>query len=103
MVPIQLWATPIWGRARSWSLNPTAFIMARAGARSGPSRRTRLLLRGSTGMATTPFSLLAKRRGGRILQQVAEAGQRVAVPTQGRDEGRQHVDRPRSGTWDAVR
>src|SRR5215475_12329377 len=50
MVPIQLWATPIWGRDRSSSVNPTAFIMARAGARSGPSRRTRLFERGSAAM-----------------------------------------------------
>ena len=48
MVPIQEWATPICGRERSASLKPTAFIMARAAARSGPSRRTRLCLRGST-------------------------------------------------------
>ena len=47
IVPIQEWATPICGRERSSSLKPTAFIMARAGARSGPSRRTRLRLRGS--------------------------------------------------------
>ena len=51
MVPIQEWATPIWGRERSWSLKPTAFIMARAAARSVPSRRTRLRLRGSTAIA----------------------------------------------------
>ena len=47
MVPIQQWATPIWGRARSSSVNPTAFIIARAGARSGPSSSVRLLCRGS--------------------------------------------------------
>ena len=47
IVPIQEWATPICGRARSWSVKPTAFIMARAAARSVPSRSTRLLWRGS--------------------------------------------------------
>ena len=36
---IQVFATPTSGRDRSWSLNPTALSMARAGARSAPMRR----------------------------------------------------------------
>ena len=54
IVPIQLWATPICGRLRSSSENPTAFIMARAAERSVPSRRTRLFERGSTAIFGSP-------------------------------------------------
>src|SRR5688572_23457572 len=50
MVSIHEWATPTWGRARSSSVKPIAFIIARAPARSGPSRSTRLLCRTSKGM-----------------------------------------------------
>src|SRR3972149_1826083 len=52
---IQQWATPTSGRARSSSVNPTAFSMARAGARSGPSRSVRLLWRGSEDMGGSFF------------------------------------------------
>jgi hypothetical protein len=42
IVSIQVVATPISGRARSSSLKPTPFSIARAGARSGPSVRAAL-------------------------------------------------------------
>ena len=54
IVPIQLWATPICGRFRSSSENPTAFIMARAAERSVPSSKTRLFERGSTAIFGSP-------------------------------------------------
>src|SRR5713226_4645158 len=43
MTSIQVLATPTSGRDRSSSVNPTALSMARAGARPGPSTRSRLL------------------------------------------------------------
>src|SRR5262245_22677117 len=49
---IQQWATPTSGRERSSSVNPTARKYVRAAARSAPSRRTRLLWRGSNGMVS---------------------------------------------------
>jgi hypothetical protein len=42
MISIQVCATPMSGLDRSWSVYPTAFIIARAGAREGPSRRVLL-------------------------------------------------------------
>jgi hypothetical protein len=42
IVSIQLVATPMSGRARSSSVKPTPFSIARAGARSGPSVRAAL-------------------------------------------------------------
>ncbi len=47
IVSVQVLATPTIGRARSASEYPTAFRYERARARSGPSRRTWLLWRGS--------------------------------------------------------
>ena len=47
MVPIQQCATPTCGRDRSASVKPTAFIIERATARSGPSSSARLMCRGS--------------------------------------------------------
>src|SRR6266849_4870432 len=99
MVPIQLCATPICGRARSWSEKPTAFIMARAGARSAPSRRTRLLRRVS--MAIT--GLLCRINEVRaILQQVAERNQRIALRSQHPDHRGQRLDEARPGAGDSV-
>src|SRR4029453_9215195 len=101
MGPIQLWPPPIWGRARSSSEKPTAFIMARAGARSGPSRRTRLLWRGSVVITRLPCRERSSRRGGGpgILQQVAERSQRIPVGPQalvhGGKRGDQGLPRPR--------
>src|SRR5688500_10141587 len=43
MISIQVLATPMMGRARSSSVKPTAFSMARAGARPGPTKSSRLL------------------------------------------------------------
>src|SRR5690349_4838395 len=117
MVPIHEWATPIWGRARSSSLKPTAFIMARAAARSGPSRRTRLCLRGSTAIGDS-FVVGRARELGAILQQLAERDQRVALCAKpGHERGQvlheapararypvrvvQVVDGPRAGARDA--
>src|SRR5882672_1443135 len=100
MVPIQEWATPIWGRLRSSSLKPTAFIMARAAERSVPSRRTRLRLRGSTAIGDS-FVVACLVRG--ILQQVAERDQRVALLAQARDERGQVRDEPRPRSRHAVR
>src|SRR5687767_15352379 len=56
MTSIQVLATPIKGRERSSSVKPTAFSMARAGARPGPTRRSRLFNRGAWCMNL--FSLL---------------------------------------------
>src|SRR6266542_8324 len=121
IVPIQLCATPIWGRTRSWSLKPTAFIMARAGARSGPSRRTRLWRRGSTGISD---SFWIRRRGAsapdgrgshppglddlpafvssRILQQVGERGEGIARLPERSDETRQRLHDPSARPRHAV-
>src|SRR5712692_1360318 len=99
MVPIQEWATPICGRARSWSVKPTAFIMARAAARSVPSRRTRLLRRVSIAIT----GLLCRMNEVRaILQQVAEPNQRIALRSQHPDHRRQRLDEARSGAGDSV-
>ena len=42
MTSIQVLATPMIGRDKSSSVNPTAFNIARAGARSGPTSKSRL-------------------------------------------------------------
>src|SRR5439155_21965531 len=54
MVSIQVLATPMIGLARSSSVKAMAFSMARAGARSRPSRRMRLRCRGSNVMVGLP-------------------------------------------------
>src|SRR3970040_671079 len=92
MVPIQEWATPICGRARSWSEKPTAFIMARAGARSGPSRRTRLLRRVSIAITGLLYRMNEVRA---ILQQVAERSQRIALRPERPEHRRQRLHKPR--------
>src|SRR5712691_7038893 len=99
IVPIQECATPICGCARSLSVNPTAFIMARAGARSVPSRRTRLLLRGSLAISGLLCRINAVRA---ILQQVAEAGQRIALRGEHGEHGRQRLCDARARAGHAV-
>src|SRR6266446_4435889 len=89
MVPIQEWATPICGCARSRSEKPTAFIMARAGARSVPSRRTRLLWRGSLAISGLLWRMNEVRA---ILQEVAERSQRIALRREHDDHRRQSFD-----------
>src|SRR6266545_4052574 len=99
IVPIQECATPICGCARSRSEKPTAFIMARAGARSVPSRRTRLLRRGSLAMS----ELLCRMNEVRaILQQVAQRSQRIALRRQHADHRRQRLDEAHARAGHAV-
>src|SRR5512143_765059 len=50
MTSIQVLATPMIGRDKSSSVKPTAFNMARAGARPGPTNRSWLLSFNSFGM-----------------------------------------------------
>ena len=57
MVPIWQWATPICDRARSSSVKPAPFIIARAAGRCGPSSRARLLCRGSIVMMLLSWGL----------------------------------------------
>jgi VIT1/CCC1 family predicted Fe2+/Mn2+ transporter len=56
MTSIQVLATPMIGRDKSSSVNPTAFNIARAGARSGPTSKLWLVSFNSFGMsAYFPF------------------------------------------------
>ena len=57
MTSIQVLATPMIGRDRSSSVNPTAFNIARAGARSGPASNSRLRSFNSFDI-TSPYRLL---------------------------------------------
>src|SRR4029077_10250570 len=52
MISIQVLATPMIGRDKSSSVNPTAFNIARAGARSGPTSKSRLVSFSSLGMTS---------------------------------------------------
>ncbi|HXC66355.1 MAG TPA: hypothetical protein VN638_02985 [Nitrospiraceae bacterium] len=56
MTSIQVLATPMMGRDKSSSVNPTAFNIARAGARSGPTSNLWLVSFNSFGIiAYFPF------------------------------------------------
>src|SRR5256885_8319055 len=72
MTSVQVFATPTSGRARSSSVNPTAFRLARAGARPGPSVRSRLLCFGSFGIAPPCAEFL---NGPRNFSQIGAGGQ----------------------------
>src|SRR5712692_4604698 len=63
IVSVQVCATATSGRASSSVVNPIAFSIARAGARSGPSVRVRLLCLSSCGMGS---SGLLQRREDRV-------------------------------------
>src|SRR5437016_2417755 len=63
MVSVQVLAMPTIGRVRSASEKPIAFRYERAGARSRPSRRVRLLWRGSSDMAAHGSAVPPPREG----------------------------------------
>ncbi len=66
MTSIQVFATPMIGRDKSSSVNPTAFNIARAGARSGPSSKSWLLSFNSFGI--TSFLCTADNTRSRCVQ-----------------------------------
>src|SRR6266542_402790 len=69
MISIQLWATPTSGRPKSASVYPAPRIIARAGARDGPSSIVRLWVRGASvtraRMMRAPGSPRRRSRGAR--------------------------------------
>ena len=99
IVPIQLWATPICGRARSSSEKPTAFIMARAAARSVPSSKNAALRARVHGHLWLSFGKLSWEG---ILQQVAEWDQREAPLAKRVDQRGQRLDEASARAGHAV-